>query len=53
MSEWQPIAEVLCTERCAQMGDPPCSKVTPDEAHCDECEGMAKAVLEHLARSAP
>lgn len=41
------IAEVLCTERCAQVGDPPCSKVSPDP-HCDECVGMAMAVRAHL-----
>ena len=43
-TRWQDIAEVLCTEQCAQFGDKPCSKVC-DDPHCDQCEGMAKAML--------
>jgi hypothetical protein len=43
------LAEVLCTERCAQAGDPPCSRVC-DDGHCDECTGMAKAVSAHLRK---
>lgn len=27
MTNIEQIAEVLCTERCAQAGDPPCSRV--------------------------
>jgi hypothetical protein len=41
------IAEVLCRERCAQMGDGPCSQFD-DAPHCDECTGMAMAVILHL-----
>ena len=40
------MAEVLCTERCAQAGEPPCSSVEVC-GHCDECFGMAMAVLAH------
>lgn len=46
--EWQAIAEELCAERCAQAGDPPCSRVSTDP-HCDECEGMAKRALSFVA----
>lgn len=47
------IAETLCTERCAQAGDPPCSKVDTGP-HCDECLGMAQAVIDrHLTPSEP
>ena len=47
------MAEVLCTERCAQAGEPPCSSVEVC-GHCDECLGMAMAVLAHLeARGEP
>lgn len=37
------IAEAVCTERCAQMGDPPCSRVSPDQ-HCDECQGISLCI---------
>lgn len=46
-SEVATLAEVFCAERCAQAGDPPCSRVC-DDGHCDECLGMGKAVIEHL-----
>lgn len=42
------LAEELCAERCAQAGDPPCSRVSSDP-HCDECQGMAKRVAQHYA----
>ncbi len=48
------VAETLCTERCAQAGDPPCSKVDKAGPHCDECLGMAQAVFDrHLTPSEP
>ena len=51
MGEAETIAEVLCAERCAQAGDPPCSRVC-DDGHCDECMGMAMAVVAHLLEGA-
>jgi len=51
-SELKAMAEVLCVERCAQAGDPPCSRVVPDKPHCDECLGMALAVLNTRAPDA-
>ena len=38
------LVEAICTEKCAQMGDPPCSRVSSDP-HCDECLGVAMAAL--------
>ena len=43
--KWQDVAEVLCTEQCAQCGDKPCSQLPDALPHCDQCEGMAKAML--------
>jgi hypothetical protein len=44
------LAELLCAERCAQMGDPPCSRVGADK-HCDECLGMARVALIYLEKA--
>lgn len=46
------LAEVVCAEKCAQAGDPPCSRVCSD-GHCDECLGIALAVRNHLQQETP
>jgi len=44
LKPWHDTAEIVCTEKCAQSGDKPCSKISDFDGYCDECEGIAKAV---------
>jgi hypothetical protein len=44
MDHVERAARAICCEKCAQCGDPPCSRF--DDNLCDECAGSAKAVLD-------
>ena len=37
------MAEAVCRERCAEVGDPPCSEI--GETLCNGCRGIARAAL--------
>lgn len=41
----------LCHERCAQRGEMPCNQVSAAYRPCDECDGMAMAVMQLSPRS--
>ena len=43
----------VCRERCAQMGDAPCGRITGIWSGCDECQGIRMAALHAFMEKVP
>jgi hypothetical protein len=47
------VDEAICRERCAQVGDAPCGRITGDWTGCDECQGIRMAALHAFMERVP